>query len=132
MIASVKPSWIVMTDIASSVSAHWRPFATFALTTKPVCHVRDFDRSTVDHRVADHDSRHDVFAISHHGGVGSDASDNQIKTFALSSVWVGKIDSGTREFPLESVAVFREFAVLVTGRERPGKHSSMVVESLSV
>ena len=123
MIASTKPSWIVMTAIAPSVSAHWRPFATAAtLTTKPSCHVRDFQRSAVDHRAADHDSRHDVFASSHHGGVGSDAGDDQVKTVLI--VVVPKLTSshdlieedrcshGSGDSrPLDSVAVFREFTV---------------------
>ena len=49
------------------------------LDHQSLCHVRDFERSAVDHRAADHDIRHDVFAISHHGGVGSDAGDDQVK-----------------------------------------------------
>ena len=73
-----------MTAIASSVSAHWRPSATARLDDQALCHVRDFERSAVDHRAADHDSRHDVFAISHHGGVGSDAGDDQVKTHLVS------------------------------------------------
>ena len=83
MMASLKPSWIVMTAIASSVSAHWRPSTAVRLDEQALCHVRDLDRSTVDHRAADHDIRHDVFAISHHGGVGSDAGDDQVKPLLL-------------------------------------------------
>ena len=73
LIASEKPSWIVMVDIAF-VSAHWRPSATSALTSSPV--VTSATLIGVLLTVADKNSCHDIFAIPHHRGVGSDTGDN--------------------------------------------------------
>ena len=79
-IASTKPSWIVMYGHCIVCVCTLEALYYVRLDDQALCHVRDFQRSAVDHRAADHDSRHDVFASSHHGGVGSDAADDQVKT----------------------------------------------------
>ena len=111
MIAFAKPSWILMAAVALFVSAHWRSSAASAVTCQSGCHVRDFERSTVNRPAADKNSRGDVFAVPQRGGVGSDAFDNQVETLPARCFRV-QIDAVSRDFgPLDSGAVVRESAV---------------------
>ena len=84
---------VAVCAVDASASAHWRTLYGVCLDCQPGCHVRDFQRSCVDPLVADKNIRHDIFAIPHRRGVGSEAGDDQIKTIFGS----GKIDVGTVE-----------------------------------
>ena len=44
------------------------------------CHVREFERTAVNHPAANTHHRGDIFSISHRGGVGFDPSDSHLKT----------------------------------------------------